>query len=68
MTPAELHTYAKAYAAQREQEHRMQLSYIYAHAALIRSMVWSKNPPRLDQVFPVDSASSSKKQMTDEQI
>lgn len=68
MTPAELNTYARAYAAQREQEHRLQLSLIYSHASLIRSMVWSKHPPRFDQAFPSGASSSPKAQMTDEQI
>lgn len=68
MTPADLTTYARAYAAQKKQENRLQLSLIYSHALLIRSMVWSKHPPRFDQFFPPGASSSPKTQMTDEQI
>jgi len=52
MTPRELTVWARAFQDRMETERRGQQIQIYNLAALIRGMIWGKNPPRLEQVFP----------------
>lgn len=54
MTPFELSLYAEAYRDSMEDEARMSRAKIYALAALVRTMMNSKFPPRYEAVFPED--------------
>lgn len=67
MTPAQLNVCARANVKRRQEEQQIAQANIYSLASLIRSMVWSKNPPGFDQVFP-EAKTSTKKQeeMTDD--
>lgn len=66
MTPAELNLYARAYGEQQAQAQRQQEANIYSLANLIRSMVWSKHPPSLEQAFPDVKAQKKQEEMTDD--
>lgn len=68
MTPVELNIYARAYANRREQEQHLQVVNIYSLAALIRSMVWSKHPPSLEEAFPYAKTNEEHEDMTDSQM
>ena len=59
----ELSLYAEAYREKLEDEARMARAQIYTLAALVRTMMNSKFPPRFEAVFPEDVR---KKEMTDE--
>ena len=59
----ELSLYAEAYRDRLEDETRMTKAKIYSLAALVRTMVYSKFPPRYETVFPEDIR---KKKMSDE--
>ena len=63
MTPWELSLYAEAYRDSMEDEARMSRAKIYALAALVRTMMNSKFPPRSEAVFPEDVRH---KEMSDE--
>ena len=63
MTPWELSLYAEAYRDSMEDEARMSRAKIYALAALVRTMMNSKFPPRYEAVFPEDVRH---KEMSDE--
>ena len=63
LTPFELSLYAEAYRDRLEDEARMTKAKIYSLAALVRTMMNSKFPPRYEAVFPADI---HKKEMTDE--
>lgn len=52
MTPAQLNVYARAYVKRRQEEQQIAQANIYSLALLIRSMVWSKNPPDYHTAFP----------------
>lgn len=67
MTPVELNIYARAYAARHKDEQRLTQANMYSHAALMRSMIWSKHPPSFERVF-ADSQPRQTEQMTDEQL
>ena len=60
----ELSLYAEAYREKLEDEARMARAKIYTLAALVRTMMNSKFPPRFEAVFPEDIRQH--KQMTDE--
>lgn len=64
MTPAELNTYARATAQRLRDEQKIAQGNIYSLAALIRTMVWSKNPPSFEQSFP----KAAQQKMTDDQM
>ncbi len=68
MTPAELNLYADAYVERRREALRLEQINLYNLAALIRPMVWSKHPPRLERVFPQATRKEPQKEMTDEQM
>lgn len=59
----ELSLYAEAYREKLEDEARMARAKIYTLAALVRTMMNSKFPPRFEAVFPEDIRH---KEMTDE--
>lgn len=59
----ELSLYAEAYQEKLEDEARMARAKIYTLAALVRTMMNSKFPPRFEAVFPEDIR---RKEMTDE--
>lgn len=59
----ELSLYAEAYRESLEDEARMARARIYSLAALVRTMMNSKFPPRYEAVFPDDTR---RKKMTDE--
>ena len=59
----ELSLYAEAYREKLEDEARMARAKIYTLAALVRTMMNSKFPPRYEAVFPKDIRH---KEMTDE--
>lgn len=63
MTPRELSLYAEAYRDRIEDEARMAKARIYSLAALVRTMIFSKFPPRFEAVFPADVRNE---EMTDE--
>jgi hypothetical protein len=63
LTPMELSLYAEAYRDRLEDEARMTKAKIYSLAALVRTMMYNKFPPRFETVFPEDVP---KKEMTDE--
>ena len=63
MTPWELSLYAEAYRDSLEDDMKISQSKIYALAALVRTMMNSKYPPRFESVFPEDV---HHKEMTDE--
>lgn len=63
MTPMELSLYAEAYRERLEDETHMARAKIYSLAALVRTMMHSKSPPRYEAVFPKDIRH---KEMTDE--
>ena len=63
LTPRELSLYAEAYRESLEDEARMTRAKIYSLAALVRTMMNSKYPPRYEAVFPDDIR---RKEMTDE--
>lgn len=65
MTPAELNLCAKAYGARQERRQKQAQANLYALAALIRGMVWARNPPSYEDAFPERSA---EKDMTEEQM
>lgn len=65
MTPVQLNCYARAYAERGKNEQRVAQANIYSLAALIRPMVWSKDPPGFDKVFPQEHWSTD---MTDEEL
>ena len=65
MTPRELWIFSRAYRDRVRSEARAKRAEIYALAALIRSMIWAKHPPRFERVFPEDMR---QKEMTDEQM
>lgn len=67
MTPVELNIYARAYVSRRKEEQKITQANLYSHAALIRSMIWSKYPPSLERVYP-DSQPKQQDQMTDDQM
>lgn len=66
MTPAQLNVYARAYVKRRQEEQQITQANIYSLAALIRPMVWSKNPPDYATVFP--DKKSEPKEMDDDQL
>lgn len=59
----ELSLYAEAYREKLEDDARMARAKIYTLAALVRTMMNSKFPPRYEAVFPEDIRH---KEMTDE--
>lgn len=63
LTPMELSLYAEAYRDRLEDEARMTKAKIYSLAAMVRTMMYNKFPPRFETVFPEDVP---KKEMTDE--
>ncbi len=66
MTPAQLNVYARAYVERRREEQKLSQANIYSLAALIRTMVWAKHPPSLDEAFP--GAQAKPKEMTDDEM
>jgi len=66
MTPAQLRVYADTYVDTVRLERQRDERRIYNLAALIRTMVWAKHPPRFEAVFPPDPAETEP--MTDEQM
>ena len=66
MTPAQLNIYARAYAQRRQEEQKLIQANIYALAALVRPMIWSKHPPRFEKAFP--GAKPEPREMTDEEM
>lgn len=64
LTPMELSLYAEAYRDRLEDEARMTKAKIYSLAALVRTMMYNKFPPRFETVFPEDIR--HQKEMTDE--
>ena len=61
MTPAELAVYAKAYGEREEQRRRIERAHLYAHAALMRRMIWAKRAPEYEEVFQEDRDKRAKK-------
>lgn len=66
MTPAQLNVYARAVTRRRREEQKLTQANIYALAALIRRMIWSKHPPSLERAFP--DVKPKPRKMTDEQM
>ncbi len=64
MTPRELDAMLEARAEQAEVEDRQTRLKIYNLAAAVRTMIWAKNPPSYERMFPEDR----KNDMTDEEM
>lgn len=66
MTPAQLNTYARAHVQRRKEEAKTTQANIYSLAALIRTMVWSKNPPSFEDAF--SGSEPEPKEMSDDEM
>lgn len=66
MTPGELRIYANAYTEQLRFDKYLTQVRTYNLAALIRTMVWAKHPPRYEAVFP--ETTEEREPMTDDQM
>ena len=68
MTPAQLNIIARARGARLESELEARKAEIYNLAALIRPMIWSKDPPSFESVFPSKKSDRGDDAMDDEEL
>lgn len=66
MTPRELSVWAHAFSERRDAERHTAEVRIYNLAALTRIMIWGKQAPRFESVFP--DRKKPQETMTDEQM
>ena len=52
MTPRELRIWADAFLERQKQKQHERKTAIYNLAGITRAMIWSKHPPRYEDVFP----------------
>lgn len=65
MTPRELLWLVDEYQKRNKDDAKISRSKLYTLAALVRTMIWSKRPPKYERVFPEDR---EKKEMTDDEL